>query len=125
MSDATKKFDLLTTSLSVLYNYFDSSTKLFSDFYLAKFLDTSSRSFFFLCIKINEISVKSIKYIQYNVYVIFLTEESLTFAPIIFLCPSFILFAVFSQFRTPVMRSLSWDYRGHAMASRSRELQTG
>jgi len=26
--------------LSVLYNYFDSSTKLFSDLYLAKFLDS-------------------------------------------------------------------------------------
>jgi len=30
----------------VLHNYFDSPTKLFSDLYLAKFLDTSAKSFF-------------------------------------------------------------------------------
>jgi len=28
MSDAAKNFDILATSLSVLHNYFDSSTKL-------------------------------------------------------------------------------------------------
>jgi len=28
MSNAAKNFDILATSLSVLYNYFDSSTKL-------------------------------------------------------------------------------------------------
>jgi len=38
MNDAAKNFDILTTSLSVLHNYFD-SLKLFSDLYLAKFLD--------------------------------------------------------------------------------------
>jgi len=29
MSNAAKNFDILATSLSVLHNYFDSSTKLF------------------------------------------------------------------------------------------------
>jgi len=37
LSNAAKNFDNLTTSLSVLYNYFDSPTKLFSN--VAKFLD--------------------------------------------------------------------------------------
>jgi len=37
MDNAAKSFDILATSLSVLHNYFDSSTKLFSDLYLAKF----------------------------------------------------------------------------------------
>jgi len=46
MSIAAKNFDILTTSLSVLHNYFDSSTKLFSNLYLAKFLDISAKSFF-------------------------------------------------------------------------------
>jgi len=34
--DAVKSFDIPATSLS-MYNYFDSSTKLFSDLYLTKF----------------------------------------------------------------------------------------
>jgi len=38
MSNATKNFDILATGLSVLHNYFDNLTKLFSDLYLAKFL---------------------------------------------------------------------------------------
>jgi len=46
LNNATKNFDILTTN--VLYNYFDSLTKLFSDLYLAKFLDTSANPFF-LC----------------------------------------------------------------------------
>jgi len=37
MSNAGKNFDILTTSLNILYNYFDSSIKLFSDLYLTKF----------------------------------------------------------------------------------------
>jgi len=41
-----KNFDILTISSSVPYNYFDGPTKLFSDLYLAKFLDTSEKSFF-------------------------------------------------------------------------------
>jgi len=45
MSIAAKNF-ILTTSLSVLHNYFDSSTKLFSNLYLAKFLGISAKSFF-------------------------------------------------------------------------------
>jgi len=31
MSNSIKSFDVLTTSLSVLYNYFNDPTKLFSD----------------------------------------------------------------------------------------------
>jgi len=41
MNNAVKSFDILATKLSVLHNYFDSSTKLFPDLYLAKFLNTS------------------------------------------------------------------------------------
>jgi len=44
MSNAAKSFDILVTSSSILHN-FDSSTKLFSDLYLAKFLDTSVKLF--------------------------------------------------------------------------------
>jgi len=33
---------LTSNSLSVLHNYFDSPTNLFSNLYLAKFLDTST-----------------------------------------------------------------------------------
>jgi len=45
-SNAVKNFDILTIRLSVLHNYFDDLTKLFSDLYLAKFLDSSAKSFF-------------------------------------------------------------------------------
>jgi len=45
MSDVTKNFNILVTSLNVLYNYFDGPTKLFSVLYLTKFLDTSAKSF--------------------------------------------------------------------------------
>jgi len=31
---------------STVHNYFDASTKLFSDLYLAKFIDTSAKPFF-------------------------------------------------------------------------------
>jgi len=41
ISNAAKSFDILATSLNALYNYFN-LTKLFSDLYLIKFLDTSS-----------------------------------------------------------------------------------
>jgi len=44
MSNAAKNVDILTISLNVLHNYFDSSLKLFSN--LVKFLDTSAKSFF-------------------------------------------------------------------------------
>jgi len=37
MSNAAKNVDILITSLSILYNYFDRSIKLFSYLYLAKF----------------------------------------------------------------------------------------
>jgi len=39
MSNAVKNFDMPAANSSVLHNYFDSSIKLFSDLYLAKFLD--------------------------------------------------------------------------------------
>jgi len=39
MSNVAKNFDISTTSLNILHNYFES---LFSDLYLAKFLDTSN-----------------------------------------------------------------------------------
>jgi len=42
MSNAAENFDILVINLNVLYNYiFDDLTKLFSDLYLAKFLDFS------------------------------------------------------------------------------------
>lgn len=34
-NNTAKSFDILAISLSVLYNYFDGSTELFSDLYLA------------------------------------------------------------------------------------------
>jgi len=40
-----KGFDILATSTSY-YNYFDDLNKIFLDLYLAKFSDTSTRSFF-------------------------------------------------------------------------------
>jgi len=47
MSNAAKSFNILiTTNLSVLYNYFNNSTKLFSDLYLAKFFNASTKPFF-------------------------------------------------------------------------------
>jgi len=49
MSNTVKNFNILAISLSVLHNYFDDLTKLFSDLYLTKFLDSPTKSFFFLC----------------------------------------------------------------------------
>jgi len=46
MSNNVKTFDILAISLNILHNYFDSLTKLFSDPYLTKFLDTSAKLFF-------------------------------------------------------------------------------
>jgi len=46
MNNAIKNFNILAISLSVLYNYFDNSMKLFSDLYLAKFLDKTAKLFF-------------------------------------------------------------------------------
>jgi len=43
--NVAKNFDILTTRLNVLHNYFDGLIKLFSNLYLTKFLDTSNRSF--------------------------------------------------------------------------------
>jgi len=45
MSNAVKIFDIVTTSLSVLHNYFDNLTKL--DLHLAKFLDKLAKSFLY------------------------------------------------------------------------------
>jgi len=42
MNNVVKNFDILATSLSVPHNYFNDLIKLFSDLYLAKFLDTSA-----------------------------------------------------------------------------------
>jgi len=42
MSNSAKNLDILATSLSVLHNYLMVQTKLFSDLYLAKFLNTSA-----------------------------------------------------------------------------------
>jgi len=46
MSNTAKSFDILAISLSVLHYYFNGLTKLFSDLYLAIFLDTSAKLFF-------------------------------------------------------------------------------
>jgi len=45
MSNVAKSFDI-TINLSDLYNYFDISTKLFLDLYLANCLDTPAKPFF-------------------------------------------------------------------------------
>jgi len=45
MSNA-KYLIILATSLNVLHNYFYDLTKLFSDLYPAKFIDTLAKSFF-------------------------------------------------------------------------------
>ena len=42
----SKFFAALPIMFEFLPNYFDGSTKLFSDLYLAKFLDTAAKSFF-------------------------------------------------------------------------------
>jgi len=71
MSNAAKIFDILATSLSVLYNYFDSSN-FFSDLYPAKILNLSAKPFFpyFLIIENNccnncyNLSVKFLFYVQ-------------------------------------------------------------
>jgi len=39
ISNVAKNFDILTTNLNILRNYFDGPTKLFLDLYSAKFLD--------------------------------------------------------------------------------------
>jgi len=49
-SNAAKSFDILAISLSVLHNYFNTLTKLFSDLYLAKVSDTSVKNHLF-CVK--------------------------------------------------------------------------
>jgi len=46
MNNAAKNFDTLAISLGILYNYFNNLTKLFSDLYLAKFLDILTKPFF-------------------------------------------------------------------------------
>jgi len=47
MSNTAKSFDILAISLSILLNYFNESTKLFSDLCLVKFLNTFERPCFF------------------------------------------------------------------------------
>jgi len=46
INDTVISFDIIAISLSDLRNYFDSPTKLFSDLYLVKFLNTSTKHFF-------------------------------------------------------------------------------
>jgi len=46
MSNVAKSFDIVATNLSVLHNYSDSPTKLFSDLYSVKFLNASAKPFF-------------------------------------------------------------------------------
>jgi len=41
-----KSFNILATSLNILYNYFDIQTKLFLDLYLATYSDTSAKRSF-------------------------------------------------------------------------------
>jgi len=43
MNNTAKKIDILAINLNVLHNYFDSSIKLFSNLYLAQFLNTSAK----------------------------------------------------------------------------------
>jgi len=45
MSDVAKNFDILATNLSILHNYCDGLIKLFSNLYLAKFLDILAKFF--------------------------------------------------------------------------------
>jgi len=45
ISNVAKNFDILTTNLSVLHNYFDQQNN-FSDSYRAKILDPSMKPFF-------------------------------------------------------------------------------
>jgi len=42
MSNAAKYFNILAINLSILYNYFDSSTIIFRLVYLVKFLDITT-----------------------------------------------------------------------------------
>jgi len=44
--NTAKSFNILATSWNVLYNFDSPQTKLFSNLYLAKFLDTSAKLFF-------------------------------------------------------------------------------
>jgi len=42
MSNVTKNFNILATSLNIQYNYFNDSIKLVSDLYVGKFLNQQS-----------------------------------------------------------------------------------
>jgi len=53
INNAVKSFDILLIRLSILHNYFNGLTKLFLNLYLAKFLDTSAKLFFRVCIELN------------------------------------------------------------------------
>jgi len=47
MSNTAKNFYILSINLNVLHNNVDSLIKLFSNLYLAKFLDISAKPVFF------------------------------------------------------------------------------
>jgi len=46
MSNTAKNFNIPTTNLNILHNYFDSPIKLFFNLNLLKFLDISTKPFF-------------------------------------------------------------------------------
>ena len=48
MNNVVKNVDILAIILKILYNHFNSLTKLFSDLYLIKLLDTSAKPFFMI-----------------------------------------------------------------------------
>jgi len=45
LNNVVKNFDIPATNLNILHKYFNRPTKLFSDLYLVKFLDTSVNTF--------------------------------------------------------------------------------
>ena len=63
IGSAAKNYDISATNLSVLYNYFDGSIKLFSDLYLIKFLYTLEKFIFMYFIYFSEKSTFHV-YIQ-------------------------------------------------------------
>jgi len=61
MSDAVNSLDILTTSLRVLHNYFDSSTELFLELYLHRKNDFAEGSKILLEAKNNFVGILKIK----------------------------------------------------------------
>jgi len=61
-----KSFDIPVTSLSVLYNYFDSPTKLFSNLYPIKFFNISAKRSFRFIIALYYKNFMEYKNLNYN-----------------------------------------------------------